>query len=113
METLSVSMSILLWGDRLHSSQLVIYIDNEGARFSLIKGYSDSRPITAICALAAVALDRHVILPWYSRVPSSSNLADFPSRDSPYQLLRKEAQAPRAEVLRVFQESLNFLRKFG
>ena len=113
METLSVSMSILLWGDSLHSSQLVIYIDNEGAKFSLIKGYSDSRPITAICALTAVALDRHVILPWYSRVPSSSNLADFPSRDTPHQLLRKESQASKAEVLRVFQESLNFLRKFG
>ena len=57
LETLAVSMAILHWGDRLHSSQLVIYIDNEGAKFSLIRGYSESHSITAICALTAVALD--------------------------------------------------------
>ena len=84
----------------------MIYIDNEGAKFSLIRGYSDSRSITAICALTAVALDRHVILPWYSRVPSCSNLADFPSRDAPHFLLRKESQVSKADALKVFQESL-------
>lgn len=113
LETLAVAMAVLLWGDRLFSSQLVVYIDNEGAKFSLIRGYSASKAISAICALTATALDKHVILPWYSRVPSVSNLADFPSRDEPHQLLPKKSQSPKADVLRVFQECLNFLKRFG
>ena len=74
LETLTVALSLLLWGESLSSTQLMIYVDNEGAKFSLIKGCSDARPITAICALTATALDKFVILPWYSRVPSSSNI---------------------------------------
>ena len=47
LETLTVAMSLLLWGDIVSSSQLMIYIDNEGAKFSLIRGYSDSLAITS------------------------------------------------------------------
>ena len=93
LETLVVAISLLLWGDGIRSSQLMIYIDNEGAKFSLVKGYSDARAITAICALTATALDKFVILPWYRRVPSSSNIADFPSRNVPHRILQKETQS--------------------
>ena len=80
LETLVVSMALLIWCDLLRSRPLLVYIDNEGSKFSLIKGYSSSPSITAICTLAATYLDTYCVLPWFSRVPSSSNIADFPSR---------------------------------
>ena len=48
LETLAVAMALLLWAKHLDSAQLLVYIDNEGSRYSLIKGYSASRSITAI-----------------------------------------------------------------
>ena len=113
LETLTVAMSLLLWGDIVSSSQLMIYIDNEGAKFSLIRGYSDSLAITSICALTATALDKFFILPWFSRVPSSSNLADFPSRDVPHRFLRNSSRVPKAEVTKIFEESLEFVGQAG
>ena len=87
LETLSVAVAFILWGPSVASSKLLVFIDNEGSRFSLIKGYSTAPAITRICALASNALDSYCIMPWYSRVPSLSNLADLPSRDVGHKLL--------------------------
>ena len=86
--------------------------DNEGAKFSLVKGYSDAPAIAAICALTATALDKPLILPWYSRV-RSIEYSGFPSRNVSHRILWKEIQSPKADVLTSFQESLKFLAEFG
>ena len=111
LETLAVAMSLLLWADHLDSTQLMVYIDNEGSKFSLIKGYSVSRAITAICALAATTLDEHHVLPWFGRIPSPSNLADFPSRQLKHPLLKQSAEVPKEEVEAVFESSMSFVSK--
>ena len=99
-ETLAVAMSLVVWHQRLKSTQLVVYIDNEGANYSLIKGYSSASAVIAICALTAAFLDAHCILPWYSRVPSASNLADCPSRQINHPLLKEEMKIPEGEALK-------------
>eukprot|EP00435_Cladocopium_sp_Y103_P004758 s4854_g1.t1 len=98
LETLAVAMSLLIWGGELQSMQLMIYIDNEGSKYALIKGYSVSLAITSICALASTCLDERCILPWFSRVPSSSNLSDFPSRGCEHPLLRRDLRVPEREA---------------
>ena len=113
LETLTVALALLIWGEHFRSFQLMIYIDNEGAKFALIRGYSEARAITSLCVLTATALDKDAILPWYSRVPSSSNIADFPSRNTPHQMLSLELQTPEADVLETFQDSLDFLKASG
>lgn len=80
LESLASLVSMKLWAHQLASSKLLLYIDNEGARFALIKGYSKSLRVSQIAALVTLQLDNHCILPWFGRVPSSSNIADFPSR---------------------------------
>ena len=110
LETLAVALALLIWQDLLESVQLMVYIDNEGSKFSLIKGYSTSRAITAVCALAATTLDAHFVLPWFARVPSISNLADYPSRQLEHPLLVKDTMVPDEEVRRCFLESLAFLK---
>ena len=109
LETLAVAMSLFVWHQRLKSTQLVVYIDNEGAKYSLIKGYSSALAVTAICALTATFLDAHCILPWYSRVPSASNLADYPSRQINHPLLKEEMKIPEGEALEAFRGSMEFI----
>eukprot|EP00435_Cladocopium_sp_Y103_P002226 s3649_g1.t1 len=109
METLVVAMALLLWGHQLQSAQLMIYIDNEGSKFALIKGYSVSIAITAICALASTCLDEKCILPWFSRVPSASNLADYPSRGWKHPLLKSEMQVSKSETQNAYESSLRFV----
>ena len=111
LETLAVAMALLLWAKHLDSTQLLVYIDNEGSRYALIKGYSVSRSITAICALAATTLDAHYVLPWFGRIPSVSNLADFPSRQLKHPLLTEDAEVPKEEVEAMFESSIDFVRK--
>jgi len=111
LETLAVSLALMLWAKHLDSTQLLVYVDNEGARYSLIKGYSVSRSITAICALAATSLDAHYVLPWFGRIPSASNLADFPSRQLKHPLLTDSAEVPKEEVEAMFESSIDFVMK--
>jgi len=111
LETLSVAVSLMLWGPSVVSSKLLIYIDNEGSRFSLIKGYSTAPAITRICALASNALDSYCIMPWYSRVPSLSNLADLPSRDVGHKLLPISLKSSHESVAEVVEECLQFVGK--
>ena len=110
METLAVAASLMLWGPSVASSKLLIYIDNEGSRFSLIKGYSTAPAITRICALASNALDS-CIMPWFSRVPSLSNLADLPSRDVGHKLLPISLKSSHESVAEVVEECLQFVGK--
>ena len=105
-ETLVVDIALRLWGRLIASSQLMVYIDNEGAKFALIRGYSDSPAISSICQLVALHLDEFYILPWYSRVPSVSNLADCPSRKIQHRLLEESASVPEGEVASLLEESL-------
>ena len=111
METLAVAVSLMLWGPSVASSKLLIYIDNEGSRFSLIKGYSTAPAITRICALASNALDSYCIMPWFSRVPSLSNLADLPSRDVGHKLLPISLKSSHESVAEVVEECLQFVGK--
>ena len=111
LETLSVAVSLMLWGPSVASSKLLIYIDNEGSRFSLIKGYSTAPAITRIFALASNALDSYCIMPWYSRVPSLSNLADLPSRDVGHKLLPISLKSSHESVAEVVEECLQFVGK--
>ena len=111
LEMLAVALSLQLWSDFLESTQLMVYIDNEGAKFSLIKGYSASRTISSICTLAATTLDAYFVLPWFGRSPSPSNLADFPSRQISHPLLKDSTMVPKEEVISVLKDSLCFVSK--
>jgi hypothetical protein len=94
LETLAVALSLLVWQSLPESVQLMVYIDNEGAKYSLIKDYSTSRAITALCAWAATTLDAHFCATMFARVPSISNIADYPSRQLEHPLSVKDTMIP-------------------
>ena len=56
--------------------------------------------------MVAQQLDDFYVLPWYSRVPSASNLSDYPSRKIQHRFLPDSNCIPEGEVALVFNESL-------
>lgn len=79
-ETIAALVALILWKDFLRTEKCVLMIDNETAKFAFIRGYSDN-PIVDLLVKQFVKIETEsqVIL-WFCRVPSSSNIADSPSR---------------------------------
>ena len=64
----------------MHGSQLVCYLDNEGARHSLIRCYAESEPADSwVRAFLKYEMDLQLNV-WFARVPTASNVADGPSK---------------------------------
>ena len=80
LEILAVLVSFAIWKNDLASRHVLCCLDNEVARFSLIKGYSENDMVSCMARQIFLWCESSVIMPWYIRVPSASNIADFPSR---------------------------------
>jgi hypothetical protein len=65
--------------------RVVFYIDNDAARESLIKAFSPSLASMSIISAFYVEVENLNIIPWFARVPSTSNPADLPSRNQSYE----------------------------
>ena len=80
LELLPALVAILVWQSALKSRQVVFYLDNDAARYTLIKAHSVTSFGKRIVA-PFVSLELSLQLKaWYARVPSASNIADDPSR---------------------------------
>lgn len=79
-ELLPVLLARQTWANQLAGKKVHFFVDNEAARFGLIKGFSDSPPSRAILNAIASLPPPFPAATWVSRVPSSSNPADLPSR---------------------------------
>ena len=80
LELLPVWCALFTWSGFLQNSQAVFYLDNEGAKAALINGATSTengRLIIQQFVLKELQIQMRV---WFSRVPTSSNLADAPSR---------------------------------
>ena len=81
LELLAAPFAFSTWQDRIQNRSLILFIDNDSAAASLVKGYSpkvDSGAIVGEFWLLAAQLRVHVYI---DRVESKSNLADGPSRN--------------------------------
>ena len=79
-ELAPVLIATKLWEQRLRNRHVIIWIDQNAARQGLIKGYSPSEHSAAVIDSALEALSRVGAFPWFARVPTTSNIADLPSR---------------------------------
>ena len=80
LELLAVCMGFWMWSKRFRSCDLVCFTGNEAAKACLVKGSSAHEVANKLLffqALKEAECDR---IPWFSRVPSASNVADAPSR---------------------------------
>ena len=69
LEAFAVLVALHLWRQKLAKKHVVVFFDNEGCRFLILKVFAIAK-ILEWC-----------IFPWYARVPTECNLADFPSRE--------------------------------
>ena len=80
LEILPQLVALICWSDLIRNSQCVFYGDNDAARASMIAG----RAATVVSSqLVDSFVSREMelqIKPWFARVPTSSNIADDPSR---------------------------------
>ena len=79
-EAYAVLLARSAYGAILRHRRCIMFVDNEGARFSLIKGSSPSRTLLMIAVLFHDLEAQDEATMWIERVPSESNVADLPSR---------------------------------
>jgi hypothetical protein len=79
-ELLPVLLAKTTWCDYITGLPVIYFIDNNSARFSLITGASPVLQSLRIIHEGWLLDAASLSLPWYARVPSVSNVADYPSR---------------------------------
>ena len=65
---------------QLGQRKAIFFIDNEAARWTLIKASSPSMSMLALARAFYLPEASHPCATWIERVPTASNLADLPSR---------------------------------
>ena len=88
IETYAVVAMRIHLAHRLSGRRVIIWTDNEGCRFGLIKGRSKSHTMDTLIRSFAAAEDADPSHTWICRVPSYSNIADGPSRGKPEEALK-------------------------
>ena len=104
LETLALYMCVQLWNDLLRSRHVLFCLDNEVTRFGMIKGYFHAPMVSRIVNALCIRFEEGLILPWFLRVPSSANIADFPSRDADHSFLRSDFKMNAAHVKNAFHK---------
>ena len=79
-EVMPVLVAAATWGRRLQDRQAIIFLDNEAARFALVKGYTPVLSAATLVGEAWLQFAVHGVAVWFCRVPTDSNPADAPSR---------------------------------
>ena len=80
-ETLAAVLAFLLWKDHFKNKRCLIFVDNEGTKFSLLKGSSSNQVVDVLAGYFAEMEAQIHSFTWIARVPSKSNIADPPSRN--------------------------------
>ena len=81
LEFFTIWCALHSWSKWFRDSQVVLYTDNDGVRDCLIACQTDStngRQILDACLRAEFELRGNF---WFARVPTDSNIADWPSRN--------------------------------
>ena len=79
-ELYAVCLSRSVWKRQLDDRKVLVFIDNQGVLDACVKGWSGEEQMKSLLLHFEVVDGKKPFLPWFARVPSSSNCADYPSR---------------------------------
>ena len=85
-ELLAMVLAIKVWQPFISHTPLLAFIDNSAVRDIAISGKARGGVASKMVEFLLHLEDQAAIWPWYSRVPSESNVADPPSREKCHQL---------------------------
>ena len=98
LEMLALIFAALVWQSNLSCSLSVFFCDNESVRFALIRAAA-SGAIAERMLFNFLQIEADVSFnPWFGRIASEANIADFPSRDVPHPLLIDSLQVENASI---------------
>ncbi|CAE7253423.1 unnamed protein product, partial [Symbiodinium sp. CCMP2456] len=80
LECFAIWCGIHVWAQLFRYCHLIVFTDNEGALHSMVNGRSENDAGSRMVSATHALLDDCFINPWFERVNTSSNLADYPSR---------------------------------
>ena len=109
LEAFAVSVALHLWCEHVKSRHLVCFLEYEGSRFLILKGYPSNPTLTRLCMRFLFLRKRFVFWHWYARIPTEANLSDLPSRGLCSELL---PEGSRTHV-ESFQKILDSARELG
>ena len=104
LETLALLVCARLWRSIKQCRHVLFCLDNEVARFGLIKGYSHAAMVSKMVNFISIYFEENLILPWFLRVPSSANISDFPSRNVSHHFLEDDLKLDSALVKNAFTD---------
>lgn len=81
VELYACVVAYLFWKPLISSSRLILFVDNWPALDALVKGTSSQHAWRQLLLLLEDPCEDYFML-WVARVPSKSNVADYPSRGS-------------------------------
>lgn len=87
LELVAGIFALLFWSSKMRDGLQVLFCDNDGVRHSLIKGSTDGVIPKRLLGLHLQHEAEMNLMTWYARVPTESNLSDFPSRSAEHPLL--------------------------
>ena len=112
-ETLAAVVAFMLWVSRCESRRCILFVDNEGSKFSLLRGLSDNSVVDFL-AEKFVEMEASVhTFTWLARVPSNCNVADAPSRGDVSGRLLCDAVDVSAETEKLMETLASQLLKLG
>ena len=79
-ESLAALVAVLLWRKHFEGKRSTLFVDNEGSKYSLIKGHSSNSEVDFILSLFVECEACIHMYMWIARVASKCNIADAPSR---------------------------------
>eukprot|EP00435_Cladocopium_sp_Y103_P044841 s227_g12.t1 len=85
---LAVLVAYRLWAPCFQSKHVICFLDNEGSRYLILKGYSSNKVLESIVHEIALCEEEQSVLAWYARGPTEANIADHPSRSNPHPALQ-------------------------
>ena len=112
-ETLASLVAFFLWHKLFKGQRCLIFVDNEGTKFSLLKGSSDNDIVDLLAGYFAELEAKVHSFTWIARVPSKSNIADPPSRNVTNLEFFRHAADVSADAQRCLDSLLARLLKDG
>jgi len=112
-ETLAAVIAYQLWAPRFSNRRCLLFVDNEGTKFSLLRGVSENS-VMDFLAEKFVELEAvtHTFT-WLARVPSGCNVADAPSRGDVSAALLNNALDVSADAERLLLDLVSQLSEMG
>jgi hypothetical protein len=87
-ELVAVLVSLQTWIKVMSMRRVIIFVDSDPAKFSLIRGTSNSIACADIVKRTHLLISEASLHVWITRVPTKSNPADDPSRGKPEETMK-------------------------